>query len=187
MVIKIIIGLSLVALGVVFFAIGLKSRPHKLKKEFMRIIFAKGQPRELAEAHTVIHSSKSELVGTFIWLLMLAGTIALQVKGYGNPIYIALSAFGALYTLYLSFRRVLLYDNAIVLQTFLGHKVYHLDDIDWIETYNIVNSFNRGVSYGYRLRKGETVLVSFPKGTFKEIDLIESVYRHSPHAEFIFD
>jgi len=187
MLIKIIMGLGLLALGIVFSIIGMRSRPHGLKKELVRIVFAKGLPRELAEPLAVLRASKSELVGTVIWTIVFIGTIVLLAHGYGKILYTVLSLFGTAYTLYLSCRRLLLYDNAIVLQTLLGHKVYYLDDLDWIESYNIINSFNRGVSYGYRLRQHQAVLVSFPKGSFKELDLIESVYRHSPYAEFFFD
>lgn len=164
---------------------GVTSRPHKLKKNQIQITFKKNLPHELYEPLAVLKSSKGELVGTVIWAAILVLVIIMQIKGYGNILYIISGSVGMCYTFWLSSRKLLLYENAVVLKTLTGNKTFYLDEIDFIVSYNILNSFNRGVSYGYRLHRDGNVLVSFPKGSFKQIDRLEDVYRDSRYISEI--
>ena len=181
MAIKIVLGIGLVILGVVFAGIGIKSRPHKLKKEYIRLVFRANLPHELEEPWNIVKSSKTELIGTAVWVVVLAGVIALLAAGQGHVIYLFPSCGGVIYTFWLANRQLLLYPNAVVYQTLTGRKVYFLDELDYIESYNIVNDFNRGVSYGYQLVQEGKVVLALPKGAFKHIDFIEIVYGDSPY------
>ena len=180
---RIMVAVGLLLLGGVFGIVGLKSRPHKLKKEYISFVFRANLPHELEEPVAVLHSTKSELVATFFWTGMLVFCIVLLTRGQGSVLYPVASCGGMLYTLWLSTRKLLLYPNAVVHQSLTGRKVYFLDDLERIESYNIVNAFNRGVSYGYSLRQNGKEVLRLPKGSFKTIDRLEEVYRDSPYRK----
>ncbi|MDL2233465.1 hypothetical protein LJC63_07795 [Ruminococcaceae bacterium OttesenSCG-928-L11] len=184
-IIRLVLLAGLFALAVFCIVMGIKSRPHKLKKAPVQITFEKNLPRELGEPLAVLCSTKSQLVAAVIWAAILVLVIAMLLNGHGSVIYLIPGCFGMGYNLWLSARKLLLYENAVVVQSLTGRKVYYLDEIDCIVSYNIVNAFNRGVSYGYRLRKDGNELISFPKGSFQELDRIEEVYRHSPYVSNI--
>ena len=173
----------LLALGVFFMVKGARSRPYKLKKLPVRITFRQRMPHELRESLATIHSTKTELFGTVIWLGVLAVVVGLIINGYGKFFYIIPCCIGVFYTLWLSTRKLVLYANAVVVQSITGRKVYYLDEVTSLESYNVVNSFNKGVSYGYALYRGKEAVVSFPKGSYKDIDRIEEAYRGSIYVE----
>jgi len=176
-------SLILLALGVFFIVKGARSRPYKLKKSPICITFRQNMPHELREPLATIHSTKTELFGTAIWLCILAVVVCLLINGYGEFFYLVPCCIGVFYTLWLSTRKLLLYANAVVVRSITGRKVYYLDEITSLESYNVVNSFNKGVSYGYALYKGKDAVVSFPKGSYKDIDRIEEVYRGNVYME----
>jgi len=179
MAVRLIIFVSLLVLGALFTVMGIKSQPYKLKKSPVRITFRKNIHHELEKELATISSAKTELAGTVIWAAMAVLCIFLIINGVGNPVYVVSSCFGMCYTFYLAMRKIILYENAVVMKTILGRKVWFLDEIDEIVSYNIVNSFNRGVSYGYKLRLREKDVCSIPKNAFKGIDIIEEVYKNS--------
>ena len=187
MFVRIIVIVALLVLGIVFAVVGLRSRPHKLKKNFVRITFRKNLPHEPGELLAVINSTKTELLAAAIWFAILVFVTFLLLSGNGSFLYILSSAVGTFYNLRIGTRKLLLFDNAIVVQTITGRKVYWLDEITCIESYNIVNSFNRGVSYGYRLSQNENTLLELPAGAFKEFAGLEEVYRHSAYIEDFFE
>lgn len=183
MLIRVVVIVGLFVIAGFCIVMGKRSRPHNLEKEAVTMTFNKNLPHELYEPLAVLNSTKGELVGTAIWAAVFAGIIVMLFNGQGNALYLIPCGFGILYTLWLSTRKLLIYENALVLKTLTGSKVYYLDEIDCIVSYNIVNSFNRGISYGYRLHRNGEVILSLPKGSFKEIDIIEKVYQQNPYLK----
>ncbi|MDL2294401.1 hypothetical protein LJC60_07195 [Ruminococcaceae bacterium OttesenSCG-928-D13] len=182
---RVVLLVGLFALAAFCIVMGIKSRPHKLKKEPLQITFEKNLPHELGEPLAVLNSTKSQLVAALIWAAILVLVITMLINGRGSVIYLIPAGFGAGYNFWLFTRKLLLYENAVVVQSLTGPKVYYLDEIDCLVSYNIVNAFNRGVSYGFRLQKNGNVLTSFPKGSYQQLDRIEEVYRSSPYVSSI--
>ena len=176
-------SIALLAAGMFFLVKGIKSRPYKLKKEPLAMIFRKNLPHELYEPLEVVCSSKTELIGVFAWVIIAVFTIFLIIGDNGSILYVLVACGGAFYNFWLANRKILFYENAVVFKTITSTKTCFLDDIDAIISYNIVNAFNRGVSYGYKLVCGEETVMDFPKSSFKNIDCIETLYRHSAYIE----
>ena len=180
-------ALGLIAIGAFCFIMGMKSRPKNLKKPPVRLRFKKNLPHDLETPLAVLHSTKSELIGTLIWAALTVVSVLLLLRGMGNPLFLAPCGIGVVYTLWISTRQVLLYPNAVLLKTLFHKKVFWLDEVDSIVSYNILNSFNRGVSYGYKILQNEAVVLTLPKGSFKSVDRIEEVYRGSRYLEEIWE
>ena len=182
---RIIIITLFFAFGVFCIVKGTRSRPYKLKKASVSMKFRKNLPHELGQPLEILRSKKTELIGTVIWAVVGAASFLYWLWDDGNLFYVAVSFVAAFYTFWLSSRKLVLYDNAVVLKAIVGGKTWFLDEIDVLQSYNIVNSFNRGVSYGYKLMRGDEVVYLFPKGAFENIDHIEEVYRQSPYLDEI--
>jgi len=181
--IRVLIGAALLALAVFCVFKGATSRPHKLKKQPVLITFRKSIPHELEEKIEIMHGSRIELLFSFLLTLFVIWSYLQYIWNHGELLYVIAPLPGVLATAWHGSHDVVFYENAIVHKYLLGKKIYFLDEIDAISTYNVTNSFNRGVSYGYRLVCGEETLLDLPKGRFKKIDSIENIYRNSKYIE----
>lgn len=181
----IIVGLLLV--GGWAIRMGARSRPHALKKEPVRILFTRGDwPRELAEPVRTIGSRwLGESIAAAVWVVVGAGILYMRLtEGTGSYLYLIPSLFGAVYNIYLASRRLYVYENAIELRTVFNRQVFFLQDVDCMESYNVVNSFNRGKSFGYQLTRDGEALCRFPNGSYRDLTSLEEIFtEHHPGVE----
>ena len=175
---RIIVIIGLLALGVFCWRKGMTSRPHKLKKEPLRIWFARKSPgAEPGEIVDIIPSAKlAEGIATAVWLAVAVGAFLAWRRGAGSPLFVLLALFGAVYNFQLTTRRIEIYAEAIVFCSLFRRMVFPLADVDCLEAYNTVNAFGRGVNFGYQLRRGGETLCRFPNGSYRDLQRLEDIF-----------
>lgn len=178
---RIILFLCLLVFAAWCIYMGITSRPHKLKKAPISLFFSKQVPHTLGTPVHTLYNTKTDFFAAALCGCLLITCIAMLLNGYGSLLYLVPCCLGIGYNIWLATRKLLLYENAIVVSSLTGQKIYFLDEIDYLCSYNVVNIFNHGISYGYRLIRNNTVSISLPKTSFKEIDVIEEFYRQSPY------
>ena len=151
-----------------------------MDKAYVRIVFAKDAPHALTKPLAVLYSEKARWWEIVFFMVIFALDIWALI--YGNIMPLLAWALVMLMFSWRISHRLCLYDGAIVQRILFWRKTYYLNQIDWLESYNIEDKFSRITSQGYRLWKDGAALASFPKNSFKEIDLIASVYACSPYA-----
>ena len=73
-------------------------------------------------------------------------------------------------------KRVHIYHYGIIVKSILRNKSYSFNELDYLESFNILNLFHKGISYGYRFMKDNQVIVSMDIRQYPEVIHIESVF-----------
>lgn len=169
------------------------SKPYHLKKkDQIRIVFRKDIP--LKPKGEFIKSLLPKRIGNLVVVLLSICVLAFLVVAFISThdftlllFMIPTIGFGIVQYLYKMTLQIDIYEFAIVFKSLLSEKKYHLHDIDTLESYNVVNIFNKGSSYGYRLKKNNEMICQLDKRDFKNIDEIEIVFseKHPSVAEIV--
>jgi hypothetical protein len=178
-IIRIIVIGSLLLLGIFAFIMGILSRPHKLKKAYFKVIFKKdgwsGYPGSML--NTIYARKTGDRIAAIVWLVIASFVVYLLITAYHGEyiLFLVSSLFGVLYNLYLTTRRIIIYDNAIEDKNIIKSKLFKYNEIDCIETYNIVNSFNRGKSFGYQIIQNKVIACRFDNRHYIKLDALETI------------
>lgn len=185
-IVRVLIIAGLFLLGLFCIVMGFKSRPHKLKKEPITIRFSsRSIPHHLdAPAEVISSRGVGDLVGAVIWAAIGVLMVVLGIRS-GDASYFVYTVpctLAAGYNLNLSTRKLCLHQNAIEFRSLLKKRVFYLDEIDSIQSYNIVNSFNRGKSFGYAIMKDGKSVMQLGDGEYKNLPRLESFF-HAGHPQ----
>ena len=162
-----------------------KTKPHKLKKEkTFTIIFQKSLPTvEYGEELACFHRKKDLLIpvvvifGGFVSFVFFAIYYRTPEILVGTLVCIPAISLANDLT-----RRIYVYEYAIVNKSRLQTQTYWLQDIERLESYNIISSLNfKGISYGYRLVSQENeVLLALSLKEYKNLEDFEGLFINHP-------
>ena len=162
--------LERIFLAVLFLAAGgfflykmVTTEPHKLKKEqAFRIDFGSGLPAGASEeVWAVFYASKGNLAGSGLFaaavlFLLYAG---IRQKDVAYFVYLIPAGIMLFHTLKEGTGQVQICSDGIRLKNLFGVQFFGYHELDYAESYNVINSFYKGVSYGYRfVKQGQVVL-----------------------------
>ena len=169
---------------------GVKMKPHKLKKEkTFTITFQKSLPTvEYGKELSCFHRKKDLLIPVIVIFLGFVSFVFFAIY-YRTPgilvgtlVCIPAISFANDLT-----RRIYIYEHAIVNKSQLQTQTYWLQDIERLESYNIISFLNlKGISYGYRLVSQENeVLLALSLKEYKNLEDIEDLFiNHPATAEY---
>ena len=159
-------------------------KPHRLKKEnpyyiaFRDDLPTVGSREELG----CFAARKSNLVGTIIFGLFIIFVIFL-----GNWLHDISYAFFLIpltlvlfHTLDEGTKKVIIQQNGIAVKSVLRKKFYPYSELDYLASYNVLNVFHKGVSYGYQFMKDGKSVISLDIRQYPEIEYIESIFESLP-------
>ena len=184
-IITLLFGLILVIVGVFCLVKMLTVRPHRLKKEdVFRIEFRDDIPEEEDdEPYATFKATRVNLAGTVILGIIAAIMFCaawLQRDG-SFAFFGACATFGALANLAEGTKSVRIHRYGIVIKTAFRGKFHAYRDLDCLESFNVLNSFHKGVSHGYRFMKDNQPVVAMDIRQYKNVSEIESVFARLPH------
>ena len=179
--------LERVFLAVLFLAAGgfflykmVTMKPHKLKKEqAFRVDFRSDLPAaDSAEVWAVFHASRGNLAGSGLFaaavlFLLYAGV---SQKDIAYFIYLIPAGIMLFHTLKEGTKQVRICGDGIRIKTLFGAVFFSYNELDYTESYNVINSFYKGVSYGYRFMKQGQVVLRMDIRQYPEVGDIETVF-----------
>ena len=158
--------------------------PHRLKKEkTYYIAFRNDLPTvELPEELGCFRASRSNLVGT-----VLFGLFALFILFSGRWLH-DMSYFFFLFPLTLvpfhtleeGTKKITIQPNGILVKSVLRKKFYPYSELDYLMSYNVLNAFHKGVSYGYQFVKDDKRVISMDIRQYPQIAHIETIFDNLP-------
>ena len=167
-------------IGIIFFIISIKSKPHKLIKSPFKAIFKKDiQSKSIGNYIYTIHSKNIEKrIGCVIFFIIATVSLILMFIKFDAIFLVAciMSLILAIFRFIDSTQKIIIYENAIEHKTIKKSKIFHLNEIDFIEVFNRVNSFNKGTSWGYGLIKNGVSIFKFEDRDYKNLDYIEELF-----------
>lgn len=159
-------------------------KPHRLKKEGIYSVYFRDdlpddiQGKELAR----FNANKGNLAGTVIFSLLIVVVIvaAVYLRAISYTFFLIPLTLVLLHTLDEGTKSVGIYKSGIVIRSILRKKFYPYKELDCLKSYNVLNSFHKGISYGYCfLGKGEQI-ISMDIRQYPTIAQIETIFAAMP-------
>lgn len=159
-------------------------KPHRLKKEYIySISFRNDLPDDIQGGELArFDASRGNLVGTVIFGLFIVAVIVAAVwLRSGSYVFFSIPLMlGLLHTLDEGTKSVGIYQSGIIIKSILRKRPYSYKELDGLRSYNVLNSFHKGVSYGYCFfRKGQQI-ISMDIRQYPTIAQIETVFAAMP-------
>lgn len=159
-------------------------QPHRLKKEDVYSISFRDdlpddiQGKELAR----FEASSGNLVGTVIFGLFIVVVIiaAICLRIISFVLFLIPLTMALLHTLDEGTKNVGIYQSGIVIKSVLREKFYPYKEINCLRSFNVLNSFHKGVSYGYCFLGKERQIISMDIRQYPTIAQIETVFAALP-------
>lgn len=159
-------------------------QPHRLMKEnHCFVAFRTAVPgAEPGTEYARFDASRSNLVGTAIFaiLFVVVGAIGIRLQMPSFAVYLFPLTLGLLHTLNEGMKSVRIHRYGIVVKNAFGRNFHPYATLDCLESYNVLNSFHKGVSYGYRWVKEGREAVAMDMRQYPDVARIESVFAAHP-------
>ena len=162
-------------------------KPHRLKKESpYYIAFRDDLPT--VESHEELgrfSARKSNLIGTVIFALFIIFVISLGkwLHDITYAFFLAPLTLVLFHTLDEGTKKVIIQQNGIVVKSVLRKQYYPYSELDYLVSYNVLNMFHKGVSYGYRFIKDGKSVISLDIRQYPEIEYVESLFESLPDVK----
>jgi hypothetical protein len=183
---RILIILALFGAGGFYVYKAVKVKPHRLLKECnYSVVFRSDLPSaEAGDEITCFTAKRGILIATviFVCLIPVVAFWGIMANDFSVVLYIALMMIPILHTLNEGTKQVYIHQFGIVIKSAMRKKFYPYKELNCLESYNVLNAWHKGISYGYRFWWRKGVLIKMDIRNYPEVHRIETVFEALPNV-----
>jgi len=155
-------------------------KPQRLKKERDYCVYFRSDLpcAEPGSELACFAAKRNNLIGTAVFACLIPIVAYLGILAH-DPVfvfYIILVSFALLHTLHEGTKKIHIHQFGIIIKSAIYKKFYPYNELEALQSYNVLNAFHKGISYGYRLIKNGQVLLSMDVRQYPNINSIETVF-----------